>query len=192
MVRKTRKDKKTKKTRKINTRKRQRRGGKKPGNWKIGYWSEEPMIHAKFMTENGNKKECGYSILYGFNHLEEDDRVPLEPLEDGKKIQHKKTELLQILTDSKTTDMRNKTKKETKEKNREYRDCTLKKKQVLDLLEDNPVFQQKVADGKVQIEEMVEMDRKQQEMINQLFTNQKDSSNAEGQYIIGKNKELYL
>ena len=57
MVRKTRKDKKTKKTRKINTRKRQRRGGKKPGNWKIGYWSEEPMIHAKFMTENGNKKE---------------------------------------------------------------------------------------------------------------------------------------
>ena len=158
------------KTRKIKTRKRQRRGGKK-GNWEIGYWSEKPTIHAKFMTNNGKKPECGYSVLYGFNHLEEDDRVPLEPLEDGKKNQHQKTELLQILTDSKTTDMRNKTKKDTKEKNNEYRDCTLTKTEVLDLLEDNPAFQQKVSDGKIQIEEMVEMDRKQQEMINKLFTN---------------------
>ena len=174
MARKTRKDKKTKKIKKINTRKRQRRGGKMKEDWKQGFWSEEPTIHAKFTTIGKTvPPECEYSLYWNYHYLEEDDNIPLETPKNGKRKPNKKREILQIFTNSKATDLMDKSKKNKPKivgpEKQPYNDCTLSEQNVLKLLEGNPDFQKKVEEGKGEVEEMVEIDLKQKERIKEVL-----------------------
>jgi len=170
---------KTKKHKK--TIKRKKQGGKKKIDWEKGEWSEEPIIHAKFITKENNKTECGYSLLWNYYYLD-------EPLEKENKL--KKIAVLQIFTNSAATDRIKNVKEKDQENNQLYRNCDLSEKEVLELLEKNPHFQKEVAKGKRQIEEMVEMDRKQKILIQQLLQHKRDSANETSDSIIGKNKEI--
>jgi len=180
---------------------RKRRGGKKKrdAQWEEGFWSEEPTIHTTFKTQGKtNTPECGYSLMWNYHYLDEDDSIPLEkPLEkpkdekpkDEKDTRIKKREILQIFTNSEATDKRNKTKLEIKMKNQKYRNCALPEKEVLQLLKDNNEFQQKVKNDQHRLKEMIEVDREQKGLMN-MFENKSANANDKLKYIVGKNKEI--
>jgi hypothetical protein len=180
MVNKTQKrrdlHKKAKKKRNKKTIKRKRRGGKEKIDWKSGEWSKTPRIHAKFRTNNNNQT-CGYSLYWNYYYLDEDDSIPLEkpPKKDIREEEEeekeeeeeeekeeegkiKKREILQLLTN-------------IDDETLEYQDCDLSEEKVLILLENNEKFQEKVKNGKEKIKEMIEIDKKQKDLINKILQN---------------------
>ena len=179
----TRKNKKTKK----------RRGGKTKGDWENGFWSEEPKIHARFITTTGkNKPECGYSLFLNYHYLDEDDTIPLElPIEedgDGKINQIEKIIPLQIFTDSEAADIRDK--KKIIDENLLFRNCTLSEKEILKLLKENPYFKKKLENGKTEIVEMVKADQEQKERIKSVFQDKRQKVNTELEHNIEQNKKI--
>ena len=178
MVNKTQNRRNIQEKKKKKTIKRKRRGGKKKSDveWEKGFWSEIPTIHAKFMTDNGKKKECGYSAYLVYHYLDEDNSIPLEKPKEEKDTRIQKRELLQILTNSKETD--------------NIKNCALPETEVLELLKENKDFQKKVEDGKKKIKEMVEADKKQKELIKQISKNKNEKTDAKSEYLVGKYKEI--
>jgi len=176
MVRKTKNRRNVSENRKKNKKRitRKRRGGKKKTmeEWKQGFWSEKPTIHAKFITkDNTGKTECGYSLYWNYHYLDEDDSIPLEEPKEGEDTGIKKTETLQLFTSSERKDL-NKIKKGMEiniKQNRKNRDCKLTEKEVLELLENNSEFKEKVELEKKEVEEMIKAYRQKKELIKNMM-----------------------